>query len=126
MKKMIKFYIILSFLIGIGLVLFTGGIIRKDNEEIGRYEMYIENDGQTIYILDTKTGAFQTYISRKLYNESSHSYFTYLLIDEVDSAIGAERIKEIQDAYENKYHEWLQKNHLEDTPENRNKYDNRW
>jgi len=96
MNSKVMLYIILSFILGLTLFLFTSFTIDKGKREsTGIYRLYIENDGQTIYVFDTQTGSFKTYISEAIYRSGGDT-FRYLLIDEADPSSGLAKLKEAQ------------------------------
>ena len=88
--------IILSFLLGLTLFLFTSFFINKNEEEkVGRYRLYPEEDGQVTYILDTQKGSFKTYISEIGYRRYGDSPFRYLLVDEADPISGKKKLDDL-------------------------------
>jgi len=78
----------MSFVLGISLVLFISAFNKKE-EFHERYQFFKEMKGQVIYIFDTQTGSFTTYISEYLRQPYNHEegMFTYWSVDRVDDFI---------------------------------------
>ena len=58
------------------------------NGNPGRYSLYTEMKGQMVYILDTQTGAFKTYVSNLIMQQQSSDVYEFNLGDDINPDTG--------------------------------------